>query len=406
MEITACIVAKNEEKLLDGCLRNISDKFDEIVVVDCGSIDNTKIIAEQYGCKVLDATKIIQHHNLDYYEPLRRNIYLEAASNPWLLIIDCDERLEEAGISQIRNKLKSARPNVYGFCLPRIEYLGNGQWANNMTLRIVRKHPAIRYDTINIHPSLAPSIMKLRGEINNISSPIHHFDILIPNRARNKRVKYRSKLKLELNRSDLEPRDRSKLHLFLGLEYTAIREFIRGEKEYRKALAIDPTNINLGSTFLAQNYLAMGDYARSEEEALKVLRSTSLFAYNEPALVLLAEISMKRGDIDKTISYCDTMLENNPLGSHLYINKASLLQNIDPKAALELAFEAINLNKYLHDPRIYKLGEEPNLFTFQNSFLSRTQNIFEIISNCLFKLNRVDEAKLWSGYQNQVLRGC
>ena len=47
--ISLCMIVKNEEAVLERCLKSVGDIADEIVIVDTGSTDGTKEIAEQYA---------------------------------------------------------------------------------------------------------------------------------------------------------------------------------------------------------------------------------------------------------------------------------------------------------------------------------------------------------------------
>lgn len=49
-----CIIAKNEEKTLLRCLESVKGIFDEIIIVDTGSTDGTKLTARRYTDKVYD----------------------------------------------------------------------------------------------------------------------------------------------------------------------------------------------------------------------------------------------------------------------------------------------------------------------------------------------------------------
>jgi glycosyltransferase involved in cell wall biosynthesis len=48
------MIVKNEEEMLAGCLESVRDWVDEMIVVDTGSTDRTKEIAEECGAKVFD----------------------------------------------------------------------------------------------------------------------------------------------------------------------------------------------------------------------------------------------------------------------------------------------------------------------------------------------------------------
>lgn len=52
--ISLCMIVKNEEAVLDRCLRSICDAVDEIIIVDTGSTDATKEIARRYTDKIYD----------------------------------------------------------------------------------------------------------------------------------------------------------------------------------------------------------------------------------------------------------------------------------------------------------------------------------------------------------------
>ena len=49
--ISACLIVRNEEKMIENCLKSLKD-FDEIIVVDTGSIDRTIKIAKKYTNKI------------------------------------------------------------------------------------------------------------------------------------------------------------------------------------------------------------------------------------------------------------------------------------------------------------------------------------------------------------------
>ena len=54
--ISVCMIVKNEEKVLAGCLDSLKGLWEELIIVDTGSTDATKEIAKKYTDKVYDFT--------------------------------------------------------------------------------------------------------------------------------------------------------------------------------------------------------------------------------------------------------------------------------------------------------------------------------------------------------------
>lgn len=86
MKISLCMIVKNEEAVLDKCLRSIMSYVDEIIIVDTGSSDNTREIAEKY------TDKIFEFPWCDDFSKAR-NYSISKATNDWILVLDADEVL-------------------------------------------------------------------------------------------------------------------------------------------------------------------------------------------------------------------------------------------------------------------------------------------------------------------------
>ena len=84
-KISVVINTYNARQYLAKVLESVKD-FDEVVVCDMESTDDTVAIAEQYGCKVVTFPKA-DHKSA---EPAR-TFAIQSASNPWVLVVDADE---------------------------------------------------------------------------------------------------------------------------------------------------------------------------------------------------------------------------------------------------------------------------------------------------------------------------
>ena len=88
LPVSVCIIAKNEEKYIEQCLRHLLPFGMEIVVVDTGSNDRTRDIALKYTDQVFDFEWINDFS-------AARNFAASKAKNNWILVVDCDEYPEE-----------------------------------------------------------------------------------------------------------------------------------------------------------------------------------------------------------------------------------------------------------------------------------------------------------------------
>ncbi len=164
-KISAVIVAHNEEKKIEDCLKSL-DFADEIVVVldKCG--DNTKNIVAKYTDKIIEGSWNI--------EGARRNVALNAATGEWVLEIDADERIS----LELKNEIlaiKNSAPAV--FIVPIDNYVGK-RLVKYGWLRIlgVLQRQTIHYrgfkkyhEDKEIHPTA-----DLKGEIKKLQNPIIH----------------------------------------------------------------------------------------------------------------------------------------------------------------------------------------------------------------------------------------
>lgn len=82
--LSLCMIVRDEEDVLGRCLASVQDLVDEIIVVDTGSKDHTKQVAEQFGARVLDFAWIDDF-------AAARNFAFAAASGDFILWLDADD---------------------------------------------------------------------------------------------------------------------------------------------------------------------------------------------------------------------------------------------------------------------------------------------------------------------------
>lgn len=94
MEISLCMIVKDEEAILNRCLLSVQNLVDEIVIVDTGSTDTTKMIAQQYGAKIFDFTWCNDFSRA-------RNYAFGHASKEYILWLDADDYISPENQSKL-----------------------------------------------------------------------------------------------------------------------------------------------------------------------------------------------------------------------------------------------------------------------------------------------------------------
>lgn len=175
ISISIVIPVKNEEKNLPRCL-DLLKGFSEIIVVDSGSTDSTKEIAEKWGARFI---------NFEWNGkfPKKRNWVLrnERLKNDWVLFLDADELPSKEFIEEIKERV--GREDYDGYWITFINYfMGNqlkhGDKFRKLPLFKVGKgeYEKIEEDSwshldmeIHEHPII-------EGNVGSIKAPIIHND--------------------------------------------------------------------------------------------------------------------------------------------------------------------------------------------------------------------------------------
>jgi len=125
--ISAVLIVKNEEAVLDRCLASL-EGVDQIVVLDTGSRDKTFSIALRYTKDVSATPPIIPFHFAEARN--RADLY---AKHDWILTIDADEVLHPGALAEIRKAIQADCGRNQGF---RVDFiLANEEGQNRSSLR-------------------------------------------------------------------------------------------------------------------------------------------------------------------------------------------------------------------------------------------------------------------------------
>jgi tetratricopeptide (TPR) repeat protein len=257
--VSAAMIVRNEEAVLEECLRSIRDEVDEIVITDTGSTDRSREIAAAFGARVLDRL-------WDDDFSAARNHSLEAATGDFILYIDADERLDATRGGILHRTIEQA-PRSAAFLLrlqPRVGFTAY------LEGRLFRRDSRVRF-TGRIHEQIWPGIDVLCAA-ENLSVGRCAARILHVGYEGNLSHKHRRNLPL-LERAVTENPERVYCWWHLGETLAALGRREEAEPTLRKAIQVASRSKKTAERFEAS--LAYQSLARiafdADEDALPII---------------------------------------------------------------------------------------------------------------------------------------
>ncbi|RDV15246.1 glycosyltransferase family 2 protein [Pontibacter diazotrophicus] len=162
--VSAIIICKNEEQQIAGAIESLL-WADEVLIVDSYSTDNTLDIARRYPVKILQRP-------FDNYSA-QRNWATDQASQPWVLMLDADERIPE-DLQQEMQQLLSSNPDQPAYKIFRKNYFMGKRvrfsgWQNDGVVRLFDKSQC-RYSDKQVHEELV-----VPGEVGKLKHKMLHY---------------------------------------------------------------------------------------------------------------------------------------------------------------------------------------------------------------------------------------
>jgi len=103
--ISLAMIVKNEEQVLGRCLASVAGAVDEIIIVDTGSEDGTKAIAQNFTEKIYDFEWV------DDFSAAR-NFSFSKAAGDYIMWLDADDYLTEEDCQKLLELKKRLDPDV------------------------------------------------------------------------------------------------------------------------------------------------------------------------------------------------------------------------------------------------------------------------------------------------------
>jgi tetratricopeptide (TPR) repeat protein len=344
MGISLCIIVKNEEDWIEGAVQSVRSIVSEVIIADTGSTDSTPSRSKAVADKSLKV-----RWNDSFAEA--RNATLLEATEPWILVLDADERVAAKDLPLINEAIKSNAADGYhliqrnyvfgnhvlGWTANQGEYEEGARYqgyVDNPLIRLFRNSPEIGFHGA-VHEIIDPTKLPSHLKFSTIPAVIHHYGKV---RGEERvRAKQRLYLALGLKKVEEEPSN-AKAYFDLGIQYQELGRHAEAcacfdqafemtrlpntllywaisEKNLRQydtaagllsralRLGLDSfeVHLELGNVFLAQNELtkARNEYAK----CLAIQRNNPVAIFND-GLVL-----RKMGDIERATKLYERALE-------------------------------------------------------------------------------------------------
>lgn len=164
--LSVIIITKNEAQSIEPCLKSIS-WANELIVIDCGSSDETVSICEKYGAKVFQ-------NNWQGFGK-QKNYALSHATGEWVLSVDADERVTPQLENEIKDVIASSN-TVIAWEIPRLsslcgKYIQHCGWRPDRVTRLFKNGNATFSDDI-VHEKLI-----VNGKVGRLKNHLLHESI-------------------------------------------------------------------------------------------------------------------------------------------------------------------------------------------------------------------------------------
>jgi len=169
MNLSAVVIARNEEAAIAACLDSLA-WCQEIIVVDSGSEDRTRDLAAARGARVIE-------HDWEGYGR-QKNFAVRQAANDWVLCVDADEVVSPALRASIEKAV--ADPVCRAYEMARCNrfmgaWLRHGEGYPDWILRLFDRRTA-RWSDDPVHEKVvtAEQIGRLEGDLLHESAETLH----------------------------------------------------------------------------------------------------------------------------------------------------------------------------------------------------------------------------------------
>lgn len=385
MNISSCLIVKNEADNIVRSLESIKKIADEIIVVDTGSTDNTVEIAQSFGAKVF-------FYEWDNNFSNAKNFALDKATGDWIIFLDADEYFGDNAKKKLRFVLKHISPNKNIdalLCkLINIDVQFGRIISENPAIRVFRGKTGIRYEGSIHEQPLKHGKTLNAANITDVSLIIYHTGYshaVLPEKI---------KRNLKILEQDIKDNKITNLtYYYMSQSHYSLKNYEETIKYARLSLA-EPDMKNTIMAYLPYVLLVKGMLELKDrysfEEIEKYIDEAIIHYPTHPEIWYISALTKKaQNNIPEAIeSYlkaieCNknyNLLLNNGFPGHIefvYFDLAEMCNSLGDKIkALEYYFEALKINKRNYDAlaglyRLIKDQQPTEIILFLNSIYDK-----------------------------------
>jgi tetratricopeptide (TPR) repeat protein len=264
--LSLCMIVRDSTRTLRPCLESIRPFVDEMIVVDTGSLDDTRQIAADCGAKVFEFPWVDDF-------AAARNESLRHAQGEWIFWMDSDDTIDAENGQKLRELVgREHPPQIMGMVMqvhcPSISEDGDLNVTVVDHIKLFRNRPEIRFEG-RIHEQVLPSIRRLGGDVGWTDAFVVHSGADYSPAGREKK----NERDLRLLQLDLRDRPGHPFVLFnLGMTHADAGDD-RSAVEYlelgREAADPQESHVRKLYALLLQSYRRLGDQAKAWETCLE-----------------------------------------------------------------------------------------------------------------------------------------
>jgi hypothetical protein len=186
MNVSLCLIVRNEASRLPHVLTRFGPLVRELVVVDTGSSDDTREVAQRHGGKVFDFPWIDDF-------AAARNESIRRATCPWILWADADDGIDDANLERLRGFLPQLTSDNVGYTMRCASVTPDGELqSSHPQVRLFPNDARLRWER-RVHEQIIPSIERHGGSVRETGIVLRHFgyaskEVILAKAERNLRL--------------------------------------------------------------------------------------------------------------------------------------------------------------------------------------------------------------------------